>query len=84
MQADDKSPAKWTVSNNELKVNEQYGNIETKRPFANYQLHLEWKVPANTTGEGRLRGNIGLVLASLEKGDAGYELQILDSYNNKT
>lgn len=47
-------------------------------------MHLEWKVPANITGEGQLRGNSGLVLASLEKGDAGYELQILDSYNNKT
>ncbi len=47
-------------------------------------MHLEWKVPANITGEGQLRGNSGLFLASLGKGDAGYELQILDSYNNKT
>ena len=30
------------------------------------------------------RGNSGLFLASTGPGDAGYELQILDSYNNKT
>jgi hypothetical protein len=30
------------------------------------------------------RGNSGIFLASTGPGDAGYELQILDSYNNKT
>jgi hypothetical protein len=30
------------------------------------------------------RGNSGLFLASTGPGDAGYELPILDSYNNKT
>ncbi len=45
---------------------------------------MEWKVPENITGSGQLRGNSGLFLASTGPEDAGYELQILDSYNNKT
>lgn len=80
----DGSPAKWDVANGILTVNKHYGNIETKRKFNSYQLHLEWRVPANITGSGQARGNSGVFLASTGKGDAGYELQVLDSYNNKT
>lgn len=76
--------AQWTVSNNEFTVNKKSGNIETKQAFLNYQLHIEWKVPANITGKGQGRGNSGLFLASIGKGDDGYELQILDSYKNDT
>ena len=60
------------------------GNIETKRSFKNYQLHIEWRIPANITGTGQARGNSGVFLASTGPGDDGYELQVLDSYNNKT
>ena len=80
----DGSPAKWDVADGILTVNKNYGNIETKRKFNSYQLHLEWRVPANITGSGQARGNSGLFLASTGKGGAGYELQVLDSYNNKT
>jgi hypothetical protein len=38
----------------------------------------------NITGSGQARGNSGLFLASTGPGDAGYELQILDSYQNTT
>ncbi len=55
-----------------------------KRRFKDYQLHLEWRIPDNITGSGQARGNSGVFLASTGPGDAGYELQILDSYNNKT
>ena len=83
--ADDRSvPAKWKVADGILTVDKKTGNIETKQSFNNYQLHLEWRIPANISGEGQLRGNSGLFLASIGKGDLGYELQILDSYNNKT
>ncbi|UOQ68658.1 3-keto-disaccharide hydrolase [Hymenobacter volaticus] len=81
---DRNAPAKWTVAGGIMTVNKTAGNIETKRSFTNYQLHLEWRVPANISGTGQARGNSGLFLASIGKGDAGYELQILDSYNNKT
>jgi hypothetical protein len=80
----DKSPAKWIVANGIVTVNKSGGNIETKRSFKNYQIHLEWKVPTDITGSGQARGNSGLFLASTGPGDDGYELQILDSYNNKT
>jgi len=80
----DKTLAKWIVANGVLTVNKAAGNIETKRSFKNYQLHIEWKIPENVTGTGQARGNSGVFLASTGPGDAGYELQVLDSYNNKT
>jgi hypothetical protein len=86
VQTKDKSPAQWAVNDGLMVVNKAkgIGNIETKRSFRNYQLHIEWKIPENITGEDQARGNSGVFLASTGVGDAGYELQILDSYNNKT
>jgi 3-keto-disaccharide hydrolase len=80
----DKAPAKWIVADGIVTVDKKAGNIETKRTFKNYQMHLEWRIPTGVTGEGQARGNSGLFLASTGTGDSGYELQILDSYNNKT
>jgi Domain of Unknown Function (DUF1080) len=84
--AQDHSPAKWDVANGIMTVSKAHGvgNIETKRSFKNYQLHIEWKIPENITGSGQARGNSGVFLASTGPGDDGYELQVLDSYNNKT
>ncbi|HET7187196.1 MAG TPA: DUF1080 domain-containing protein, partial [Gemmatimonadaceae bacterium] len=56
--------------------------IQTKRKFTNYQIHLEWRVPVGVTGSGQARGNSGLYVGAMP--DGGYELQILDSYDNKT
>jgi hypothetical protein len=78
------TPAKWKVASGILTVDKTTGNIETKKAFTNYQLHLEWRIPTNIGGTGQARGNSGVFLASLGKGDLGYELQIVDSYNNKT
>jgi hypothetical protein len=80
----DQTPAKWTVADGVMTVSKGEGNIQTKRSFKNYQLHLEWKVPTNITGSGQARGNSGVFLASTGPGDDGYELQVLDSYENKT
>ncbi|MEO6229453.1 MAG: DUF1080 domain-containing protein [Ferruginibacter sp.] len=77
-------PANWIVSDGIFTVKKGEGNIQTKQSFMDYQLHLEWKIPTNITGEGQARGNSGLFLTSTGKGDLGYELQILDCYNNKT
>jgi hypothetical protein len=80
----DKAPAGWTVANGVMTVAKAAGNIETKKSFRNYQLHLEWRVPADVTGSGQGRGNSGVFLASTGPADFGYELQIMDSYNNPT
>jgi hypothetical protein len=82
--AKDKSPAKWIVADGVITVNKAAGNIETKRSFSDYQLHIEWKVPENITGSGQARGNSGVFLASTASDDGGYELQVLDSYKNQT
>ena len=80
----DHSPAGWTVEHGVLTVNKAAGNIETKRQFKNFQLHLEWRIPEGIHGEGQGRGNSGVFLASTGPADEGYEIQILDSYNNST
>ena len=80
----DGSPARWTANADGMTVKKGTGNIQTRRSFGNYQLHLEWRIPPGISGSGQGRGNSGLFLSSTGQGDAGYELQILDSYNNKT
>src|SRR3569833_465314 len=70
VQNGDGSPAKWDVKDDILTVNKHYGNIETKRKFTNYQLHIEWRDPSDLEGEGQARGNSGVFLASLGIGDA--------------
>jgi hypothetical protein len=58
------------------------GDIETRRRFRNFQLHIEWRIPEHITGTDQARGNSGVFLALTEEG--GYELQVLDSYRNET
>ncbi len=82
--AQDGSPAAWSVADGVLTVDKAKGNIETRRRFGDYQLHLEWRIPADITGSGQLRGNSGVFLASTGPGDQGYEVQILDSYGSAT
>ncbi len=81
---DSSKPAEWKVENGTFTVDKSKGNIRTKRSFTDYQLHIEWKEPKVLNGKGQGRGNSGLFLASIGPGDDGYELQILDSYNNPT
>jgi hypothetical protein len=78
--------ADWVVHDGILTVNKASGNgnIQTKMKFSNYQLHIEWRIPADITGTSQARGNSGVFLASTGTGDSGYELQVLDAYKNKT
>jgi hypothetical protein len=78
--------AEWVVGDGILTVKKAkgIGNIQTKKTFRNFQLHVEWKIPENITGSGQARGNSGIFLASTGPNDDGYELQVLDSYNNST
>jgi len=81
----DGKAAGWTSNTDgSVTVKKGTGNIRTRRSFSSYQLHLEWRIPPGIKGEGQARGNSGLFLASTGGGDAGYELQIVDSFNNKT
>ena len=52
--------------------------ISTKQPFGTCQLHVEFATPTQVTGTGQGRGNNGVFLMGR------YEVQILDSYDNKT
>ncbi len=81
---DSTKPANWTVADGIITVNKTGGNIRTKQSFLDYQLHIEWRIPENITGTGQARGNSGVFLASTGAGDGGYELQVLDCYNNTT
>lgn len=70
--------ADWVVHDGVFTVDKTKGNIETKESFGSIQLHVEWCVPENITGEGQSRGNSGVFLQGI------YEVQILDSYKNET
>jgi hypothetical protein len=55
------------------------GLLKTKRGFGDCQLHLEFASPKAAKGKGQGRGNNGVGLMG-----ARYEIQVLDSYENKT
>jgi len=80
----DSTQAKWIVADNVMTVNKESGDIQTKKTFINYQLHIEYRIPENITGSGQARGNSGIFLAALPWGAGGYELQVLDNYKNPT
>lgn len=78
-------PAGWDLAGKGvMTVNKKNAGIVTKQRFTDYQLHLEWRIPKNITGSGQGRGNSGVFVANTGSGDEGYEVQILDCYNNKT
>ena len=72
------NPTKWIVQDGALVCVKGSGVIQTKRKFNDFQLHIEWKSPSEVIGDGQGRGNSGVYLQGL------YEIQVLDSYNNKT
>jgi len=69
--------ARWIVRDGYMQVNGT-GNIRTKAEFGAVQLHVEWATPEKVEGDGQGRGNSGVYL------QGRYEIQVLDSYNNKT
>ena len=74
----DGSPAKWKVESGYFEVAAKTGYIYTKQSFGDCQLHVEFSEPTPPTGESQERGNSGVFLQGL------YEVQVLDSYENKT
>ena len=70
--------AKWKIENGYMEVAKGTGPIHTKKPFGDIQLHIEFREPTPPHGESQERGNSGVFLMGL------YEIQVLDSYNNRT
>lgn len=75
-------PVPWAVADGVLTVRPGSGDIQTKRAFLDYQLHLEWRVPPGLKATGQNKGNSGLFL-STGTGN-GYEIQVLECAANKT
>ncbi len=70
--------AGWNVADGAMTVVKGTGTVQTKRNFGSVQLHIEWRTPAVVVSEGQGRGNSGVFLNGI------YEVQVLDSYNNRT
>ena len=75
---EDGQPAKWKVTDGAMEVVPHTKSIHTRQPFGDCQLHVEFREPVPPSGEGQERGNSGVFLMGL------YEIQVLDSYENKT
>lgn len=71
-------PVPWKLENGILTVIGGSGSIQTRQGFGDIQLHIEWRTPSVVKGEGQGRGNSGIYLQQR------YEIQVLDSYRNKT
>ncbi len=69
-------PVDWHLRDGYMEVKPGAGIIKTKRSFGDIQLHIEWATP--NSGPGQDSGNSGVYLMST------YEVQVLNSYNNKT
>jgi hypothetical protein len=74
----DGGEAKWTVKDGYMEVAPRTGGIQSKYEFGDCQLHVEWATPSVVKGEGQGRGNSGVFLLG------HYEVQVLDSFENKT
>lgn len=71
-------PATWVIKDGAMVSVKGSGSLKTKRVFNDFQLHVEWKTPSEITGSSQGRGNSGVYLQDL------YEVQILDSWHNRT
>lgn len=76
--AKDGSPVKWKIVGNHFEVEPGSGDIKTKLKFGDCQLHIEFSAPDNVESESQGRGNSGVFFQNR------YELQVLDSYQNRT
>ena len=74
----EKGDAQWSVADGHFAVKPGAGALSTKQTFGDCQLHIEWSEPTDISGASQSRGNSGVLLCGV------YELQVLDSYQNKT
>ncbi|MCM5662555.1 3-keto-disaccharide hydrolase [Galbibacter mesophilus] len=77
--SEDGTQADWILNDDgSMTVKNKAGDIQTKQKFGDFQLHIEWKSPAEIQGEGQSRANSGVFLQGI------YEIQVLDNNNNDT
>jgi hypothetical protein len=69
---------KWKVENGYLEIVPRTGKLVTKEKFGDCQLHVEWMVPKESTGNGQGIGNSGVELMTR------YEIQVLESNSHLT
>jgi hypothetical protein len=69
---------KWKLVDGALESVNKAGYIQSRQKFGSCQLHIEWASPSAVKGTSQGRGNSGVFLMGM------YEIQVLDSFNNKT
>jgi hypothetical protein len=69
--------ADWNMVDGVLTVGPGKGGIQTRKDFGSVQLHIEWRAPV-MKGDSQAKGNSGIFLQKR------YEVQVLDSYQNRT
>ena len=70
--------AAWEVRDGMMTVVAGAGSLYTRQGFGDVQLHVEWRAPDIVEGDGQGRGNSGVFLMNR------YEVQVLDSFDNRT
>jgi hypothetical protein len=75
----DGTPTQWITRDGYMECVKGSGYIRTLQNFGDCQLHIEWATPVPGEGEGQGRGNSGVFF-----GRDRYEVQVLDSFQNKT
>ncbi len=76
--ANDGGDAKWILGDGYMEAVKKSGPVKSRQEFGSCQLHVEFATPANVKGSGQGRGNSGVFL------QGQYEIQVLDSYENRT
>jgi hypothetical protein len=69
-------PAAWEVKDGAMVAAK--ADVVSKQSFGAIQLHAEWRAPAGRPVNGQSGGNSGIFLMGM------YEVQVLQSHNNKT
>ncbi len=72
------APAPWNMGEGYFETVKDAGQIRSKQKFGSCQVHIEFATPEKVAGSSQGRGNSGVFLMNR------YEVQVLDSYKNRT
>ncbi len=74
----DGGESQWVIKEGVMESVPNSGYVFTNETFGDCQLHVEWSAPVVVEGDSQGRGNSGVFLMGL------YEVQVLDSFDNRT